>query len=348
MSRSMYCDAKCYIDGKEIPYLSKASVVFSGNNKLNSLNATFNTPDLETHSLYNKKVEFYLNESTVESVPYFTGYIKDINPSPSDVKIKALDPRTFLSGKEAKTISISDEKNYDGYTLVQFLYDVVSDKRIPMGVEHLRETSIPILMKGERGDVAPYDLIQKKIKKLLNDKTLEKPKNFNIDVSESEHGPQIKIREKLSIDEVPSLRLSYVDGIRDLSYNKRAVPSYGVAKVKGKGNSKKTTKSGEFQDGNMPLGYRGIKVSGDFKDTDTAKYYAMLEVYSGKDKGLDISVDSNKGFKTPLGSIVYLDVDDLKIRGNHLLVSKRCNWSDGTVKLKLSLGRPAPVVSDYI
>ena len=97
----------------------------------------------------------------------------------------------------------------------------------------------------------------------------------------------------------------------------------------------------------MPLGYRSLEVSGEYKDPDTAKYNALLEVYRNKES-LEIKTQVNKGFKTPLGSIVYLDVDDLKIRGNHKLISKRCNWGPNGVKLDFSLGRLPPLVSDYV
>ena len=340
MSRNIYCDARCVVDGKDIPHLKTASVTFAGDNKLNSINVTFGSPDLESYSLYNKKLEFYLNESSYESLPYFTGYIKDVSPTSSELKVKALDPRTFISGREARKINITDKDNYDGYTLVQFLQDIVRDDRLPLGGEYLKETSIPVLMKKIRGDKDPYSFIQQTIKKVVNDKDIENVKEFSVDIVESSEGPQLIIKEKKDINGNPSLRLSYMDGIQSLTYNKRAIPSYGIAK------SGKFT--GIFQDGNMPLGYRSVDVKGDFKDPDTAKYKALLEVYKGKDKSLDITVDANKGFKTPLGSVIYLDVDDFRIRGNHLLTQKRTNWSEGNVKLKLSLGRPAPVIGDFL
>ena len=38
MSKSLYCDARCTVDGKEIPHLKAASVSFAGDDKLNSIN----------------------------------------------------------------------------------------------------------------------------------------------------------------------------------------------------------------------------------------------------------------------------------------------------------------------
>ena len=340
MSKNIYCDARCLIDGKEIPHLTSASIVFSGDNKINSMNISFSSPDLESYSLYNKKVELFLNESSFESVPYFTGYIKDVTPTENSVKIKALDPRTFISGKEAKKVSITNKNNYDGSTLVQFIKDVLIDTKIPLGSSYLKETSVPILMKNERADKDPYAIVKSILKKKVNDKDIEKIKSFSVDVVESSTGPQLIVKETKDTNNTPALRLSYMDGIQSLTYNKRAIPSFGVAKS--------GDLAGKFQDGNMPLGYRGIDVKGDFKDTDTAKYMAILEVYKNKDKALEINVEANKGFKTPIGSIIYLDVDDFRIRGNHLLTQKRTSWTDGSLKLKLSLGRPAPLATDYI
>ena len=135
-----------------------------------------------------------------------------------------------------------------------------------------------------------------------------------------------------------------MDGLISVSYNKRAIPSYGIARSQ---SSEGKEIVGEFQDGNMPLGYRAVVIEGEYRDPDAAKYKALTEVYKNKED-MEIKVKANKGFKTPLGSIVYLDVDDLKIRGNHIIVKKSCNWNTKGVSLSITLGRASPTVSEYI
>ena len=348
MSKNTYCDVKVFIDDVEIPYITSASVVFSGNSKLNYLNVKFSIVDIEAYSLYNKKITFYLNESGPETTPYFTGYIMDVSPTSTSCSVKAIDPRCFLTGKESKKISITDDKNYDGYTIVQFIKDLVDEtlgeKGFPknsLGTELLKETKKPIIMRGERHESsAIYDIIKNKIEKSTSDEDLEDIYGYFIDVVETEMGPQIVIKEDNSLNLKPNIYLSYNDGIQSVTYNKRAIPSYGIARAS-------EGIVGEFQDGNMPLGYRAVEITGDFKDPDTAKYKALTEVYKNKES-MEIKVQANKGFKTPLGSIVYIDVDDLNIKGNHRLISKRCNWSSGSVKLSLSLGRVAPEMKNFI
>ena len=355
MSKNIYCDAKLFIDGDEMPYLEKVSIVFSGDSKLNHLNATFSIIDIEAYSLYNKKISFFLNESGPESVPYFTGYIMDVTPKETSCSIKALDPRCFLSGNSARKISLTDKNNYDGYTLVQFINDIVDETIGPngfpknaLGTQLLEETSIPILLKNVREENTDvYSILNKTISESINDSNIETPKGYFLDIVETETNPCLVVKERQDKSEKAALFLSYIDGLVSLSYNKRAIPSYAIARASAEEAESPSNIIGIFQDGNMPLGYRSINVEGNYKDPDSAKYYAMLEVFRNKED-LEVKVIANKGFKTPLGSIIYLDVDDVKIRGNHILISKRCNWSESGVKLDLTLGRASPDLREFI
>ena len=351
MSKNIYCDAKLFIDDVEMPYLEKVSIVFSGDSKLNYLNATFSIIDIESYSLYNKKISFFLNESGPESVPYFTGYIMDVTPKETSCSIKALDPRCFLSGNSARKISLTDRDNYDGYTLVQFINDIVDETMGPngfpknaLGTQLLEETSIPILLKNVREENTDvYSILKKVVSQSINDSNIETPKGYFLDIVETEKNPCLVVKERKDKFERAALFLSYIDGLVSLSYNKRAIPSYAIARASDDAGNI----IGVFQDGNMPLGYRSINVEGNYKDPDSAKYHAMLEVFRNKED-LEVKVITNKGFKTPLGSIIYLDVDDVKIRGNHILISKRCNWSESGVKLDMTLGRAAPELREFI
>ena len=89
------------------------SVPFSdtGNNQLQSLKATISEPDFENSKLFNASVEFYLNYGSSDGCPIFRGFIKDFNPSGTNISINALDVRTLISGQNAFPVVVDNKKN---------------------------------------------------------------------------------------------------------------------------------------------------------------------------------------------------------------------------------------------
>ena len=64
---------KLFIDGQEVLSSSSGQISFPGNNQINTLSAKISDVDLQNKSLFNKKIELYLNESGMEdTMPIFT------------------------------------------------------------------------------------------------------------------------------------------------------------------------------------------------------------------------------------------------------------------------------------
>jgi hypothetical protein len=116
--------SKLYIDNREVNSFQSASINDNGNNQLQSFSATFSDPDLEDMSLFNKKVEFFLNNGSKDGVPLFRGYINQFKSTDNNINIQALDPRSLMVGDRITPIIIDDKDNYDGYTVVHF-YTVI-------------------------------------------------------------------------------------------------------------------------------------------------------------------------------------------------------------------------------
>ena len=171
---------KVVIDNKEILASSSGSVTFSGNNNINQMDITFNNIDLQNDSFLNKKVELFLEESGNDSMPVFRGFVKDYTPDETKVRLKVLDVRSVLAGNSGIKISSTDEKNFDGKTLGQFIYEVVTDKvnydNTVVGLDMLRDTDPVVNMDGLRGDnLDVYKVMIDKVQQSLDLTDFEKP-----------------------------------------------------------------------------------------------------------------------------------------------------------------------------
>jgi hypothetical protein len=97
---------KLFIDGQEVLSSSSGQISFPGNNQINTLSAKISDVDLQNKSLFNKKIELYLNESGMEdTMPIFRGYIKQFSHTDVNTSIVAGDVRTVLTGKEGIILS---------------------------------------------------------------------------------------------------------------------------------------------------------------------------------------------------------------------------------------------------
>jgi len=160
---------KLFIDGKEILASSSGSITFSGNNNLNVMSVVIDNIDLQNDSFLNKKVEFFLEESGHDSMPMFRGFVKEYIPNETKVTLKVLDVRATLTGNSGIKINATDEKNYDGKTLAQFIFEIVTDEvnynNTVIGLDMLRDTNPVIKMDGVRGsNLDAYKIITEKIK----------------------------------------------------------------------------------------------------------------------------------------------------------------------------------------
>ena len=277
MSDNTYQQPRLIIGDKEYSQFSNVSVKFPGNSKINSLSATLTDSYFQVVKFLNKEVKFYMNYGTEDSVPIFRGFIRQFTPTDKDIKITAYDGRTYIQGKEAQTISLTDDDNFDGFTVAQYLSAIIQDRVnidgvIRIGLDMLNDASPPAIMKGVRGEnKSPYDIAVKQMKNHkdqdnINDGIIY---NYNIDMVDDGNQSNIVITKDKNLDDTPSIRFAYLDGIDSYTHKVRATPSYVTA----------TTEDGKrafYKDGNLPRGVIGSSVKGKFQDTATAVTYTHL------------------------------------------------------------------------
>tara|TARA_R110002167_G_scaffold42869_2_gene129951 strand:- start:556 stop:1539 length:984 start_codon:yes stop_codon:yes gene_type:complete len=318
------------------------SVNFPGNNQINSINITINDPEYQDAHLFNSKVEFYLGEGTAEGSPIFVGYVKEMKPSDTSISITAYDPRIFISGAESEPIAITDKSNFDGYTTVQFLSSVIKDKvnsvNTIIDLSAFSDFSPETPMKGYRTNgKSPYEVFLDVMSKTVDVTTPEDPLEYFV----SMEGEKIILGKKKSVDSSRSISLSYMDGIKSISYNHRA-PATTAVGVGGNGSF------GTFVYGNAPMGRVGTTFSSDKKYNAEIYEEALTTVMKNYVEQKEISVDISRGFYIGLESLVYLSVPDKNLRGNHRVTSKRISVTNNDITCSLGLDKRQPRLGDYI
>ena len=345
MNRNTYCNPRLLIDGKEISYISKVNFKDDGNNTLQSLSVTFSEPELENLNLFNEKVEFYLNYGSEDGVPLFRGYIKSFRTSEKTMSISAVDPRTFISGQHSLPIVIDEANNYDGYTVIQFLADVLDNNlninKTILSSEALKEMDKPVFMNGIRTVQAPYDIIKTLIEPQRDDDDAIEIYEYFLSVIHGGKDTSLTVRKTKTLDGSPDFIYSYYNGINALSYTERAPPSFGLA----------TSEDGSvvrFDYGNAPRGNRGITVAGKFSSREEARKAAMAEVMLKQNDDKDISLTVTKGCYLDLGSIIRIDVPDINVAGQYRITSKSIQWATGKMGCSFNLNKKPLKLSDYI
>ena len=350
MSDNTYQQARLFIGDKEYTQFNSVNIKFPGNSKIISLNCVLNDTDAQEGKFLNKELKFYLNYGSEDNVPIFRGFIRQFNPSDKSIKISAFDGRTYIQGKEAQTISLTEKDNFDGHTVSQYLSSIIQDKVniggvTRIGLNMLNETTPPALMKGVRGvNQSPYDLATKQLKSHLDTDSINDGVVFryNIDMIDDGEVSNIVFVKDKSLDSEPSARFAYLDGIGSYTHKVRAVPSFvTTSTIDGKGAF--------YRDGNLPTGVIGSTLKGKFKDTASATEAAFFEVISKQKNTSQISLTATKAFYIGIGSIVELMVpeDELALN-NHRVVSKTITYSSKGTICKLSLNKEPTQISDYV
>ena len=341
--RNLYSLPKLIIGGKDITEFKSVEINYPGNNQISSLNVDINDPEYQDGHLFNSKVEFYLGEGVSEGSPIFVGYVKEMNPSDTSISIKAYDPRIFISGAEAEPVAITDKKNYDGYTTVQFLSSIIKDNvnisSTIIDLSSFSDFSPETPMKGYRTNgSSPYEIFLDVMSKTIDDTTPEDPLEFYV----SMEGEKIILAKKKSVDnDSRSLTLSYMDGIKGIGYNHRAPATTAV----GVGNE---GAFGTFTYGNAPMGRVGTTFKSDKMENAEIYEEALITVMKNYVEQKEISVDISRGFYVGLESLVYLSVPDKNIRGNHRVTSKRITVSGSDISCVLGLDKRKPKLGDYL
>jgi hypothetical protein len=345
------------IDGEEEFSLLSGKVNFPGSNAINTLTVEISDVEKEEKSVLGRKVEFYLNYDNNEGLPIFRGYITSFKPSGNKITLKASDPRIYLTSLMSPSISLTDEDNYDGYTLGSFLYKYISEKinedEVKIGLDMLQDTDPVISLKGERKDkINPYDIIKKKLNENINtDDGLDASKKYSCIMVEGNDDSNITFVKRKSLeDNLPVFSYSLMDGIEDLSYTKRNPPN--TAFIKGVQKESSTFKYGNRPRGifNKDVEYTSInsKITG----RAVLERAGMKSILADRAETAEITLTVNKGIHIGLESLVSIESGhfshkDKYIVGNHIVVGKSISFNSSSCKTILKLNRPQPLISDY-
>ena len=341
--RNLYSLPKLFIGGKRISEFSSANIQFPGNNQINTLSVSIDDPEYQDAHLFNSKVEFYLGEGLGEGSPIFVGYVKEMNPTDTSISITAYDPRIFISGEGAEPIAITDKTNFDGYTAIQFLASIINDKvnsaSTIINTDALSDFSPETPMRGYRSaGAAPYEIFLDVMAQTVDDTTPEDPLEYYV----SMEGDKLIVAKKKSVDTGSrSMILSYMDGIKGMSYNHRA-PATTAVGVGEDGSF------GTFTYGNAPMGRVGTSFQS--SKTQNAEIYeeALLTVMKNYVEQKEINVVISRGFYVGMESLVYLSVPDKNLRGNHRVTSKSISVTKNDITCTLGLDKRKPRVGDYL
>lgn len=331
-----YQHPSLFINHKEILDDISGSVKFQGNNQLNTLSVTIQNPYLQNSALYNKPIELFLNNGSLDSVPIFRGFIKSFSPSDKKISLQAADVRSVLAGTHGIKVSLTDKENYDGFTLGQFLISIIEDKNLNyLKTDMLRDTSPPVFMTGERGDnLGVYALLKNKIKQALDITTdFLHPLQYFIDVYEgSNYSNIVFVKDKL-LENTPRYSFSHHDGLVSYKFTRRLPPNT----VHYKGGVLKYT--------NRPEGQVNIKVEEQNNPAET-RNLALQSILLERQQTDEITIMVTKAFDAALGDIVFLDIDEEDIGGNHRIQGKTITFGKKQ-SCTMRLNKKPIKLSDY-
>ena len=330
-----------YINDEEIKHDSSGSISFSGNNQLNSLNIKIDNTDLQNQALDSKRVKLFLNKE--DTIPLFSGIITDYNPTAEGISIKCVDVRGWISGKNGYSIELTDEDNYDGYDISNFLHTVISDKvntnKTHIGLDKLNSISPPLksaFVTDLREKGAIYDIATKIIKGVIDVTDYQNPLTYFFDIVEGYDIGHLVIKKDKAFTEEPSIIYSYDDGLIEYKYKKRSSINTGVYE------------GGQFTYTNTPDGSKTIPiVKEDVESRAELRNIAIEQVLLENQTDEEITIKVSHGYYIGLGSIVRLDITEEGIKGNHRVTGKKISFGK-SIDCTLNLGKAPPKLGDYL
>jgi len=315
-----------------------------GNNQISSLKLVINDPAYQDDHLFNQKIRFFLGEGGAEAKPIFEGYVKEVSPGDTSIGITAYDARIFLSGEGAEPIVITDEDNYDGYTPVQFISDIITKTLNTtdtiIDISALSDTDPSITMTGYRTNGLPaYEIFSGFFKEIINDDNPKEPLEWYITME----GNKLLVGKRRSIEDGHrSYILSYMDGLQGLNYNKTIPANKGISSSEGK--------RGTFEYGNSPMGVVGKVVQPPKDKLENAELSdnARKQIMKNWKETKEIRARVSRCFDVGLDTLIYLSVPEKEVRGNHRVTSKNIQVAGGQVSCTLGLDKRSPRLGDYV
>ena len=336
-----YHQPRLFIEEIEVQGAISGSVSFPGNNQINTLSVSIVDVPFQNYSLSGKRVKFYLNNGSEDSLPFFSGNITDFVPSDNGVKLTCHDPRSFISGKSGRRLILTDKDNYDGFSIGAFLHDNILNKinitETIIGLDMLNDTSPIYNLSSVRGERTIYEIAVEAIGKVIDtDTDFLNPLGYFFDIIEGNSGAQLVIKKEKILTSSPSIIYSYADGLIDYKYKRLIPPNTAVYK------------GGEFIYTNRPTGSNVIQISSsEEKSRAEMRNTAIKQILLENQQRDEITITVMNGYDIGLSSIVHLDVDDIDIRGNHRLVGKNITFGN-SLNCQLKLNKKPIKVSDYM
>lgn len=331
---------RLFINKKEILTQSSGSLSIKGDSRINRLSITLEDIDIQHDSLYNKPVELYLEEANEDNLPIFRGFVKRYTPTEKKVNIEALDVRTFLTGNDGIKITSTDEKNYDGKTVGQFLHELVVDKinydKTLVDVTLLNDMDKPLSMTGFRGSgLDAYQTLSQKVRSNFDDDDLENILGYSVDIKEGpEYSGIVFIKDK-RITDTPSYTYSYNDGLVSLKHKEVKPP-----------NTAYYNDGRQFKYTNRSSGQSVVQMQ-QLEDVAETRNLALRQILYEQNQNKEIDIIVSKGYDVGVGSIVFLDVDEDNVYGAHRVTAKEITFGKG-VKCILKLNKKPIKLSEYI
>ena len=341
MSSNTYSNPRLFIGDKEITNFASVGFTESGKSQVSKLNVNIPDPELRRAALENKEIKFFLNYGSDDNVPFFRGRIRQATPTDTAMQIVAHDVRTFLTGIESIPLSLTDESNYDGYTIGQFLHSYITEfvniNETIIGLDMLNDTDPVVSLSGVRG---------KKLNalKIVTNNLKDNQNDFNdirlnrLMVRDDGIKSNIVFVKEQGLDDA-AVKFTYSDGIKSLSVKKRPAPNLLSTEVEGVNVL--------YKHNNFAKGITGANIKGKFDSPDEATKAAFVQAKKAE-TDVEISLDTTKGHYLDIGNVVFVFVQDYpEITGKHRIVSKSVNCSKAAVTCKLQLAKERPQLSEY-
>ena len=341
MSSNTYSNPRLYIGNKEITSFSSINFRDSGKNQACILNVTVQDPHLNNAALEGKEIKFFLNHGSIDTVPFFRGRIRQITPTNTSVSITAYDVRTLLTGKSSIPISLTDEDNYDGYTLSQFLYSYITDNinidDTLIGLDLLNESDPVVTLTGVRQEnTSALKIVDAALKQKNDD--LTDIRNTRMTVIDDGLKSNICFVTEQDKDNA-CVRFSYSNGIKNVAIKKRARPNVLSTSVEGT--------NVVYKHNNMKTGVSGKTIKGEFEYPDQAREAAYIEA-TKLENAYEITLNVTKGHYLNIGNLVHVSLPEHPdVTGKHRIVAKSIAVGKD-ITCSLSLSKETPKSSDFI
>ena len=339
MSLNIYCNPKIYIEGEGIIEDISGSVNFPGASQICSLKITMPGIDKAEAAMMNKEVKFYLNEGGYDSVPYFIGYIKDFKSSDTTSSFTAYDARCFLGGEYAQPIFLSDDDNYDGFTLGQFLIkhindNINTDEKTFIDTSIMNDTNPPVPMKGVRDEDTAYSIALENLKQAVDDSDKFDMFDYEIGVSFTNNGTNLRFIKEQPLDK-SSMTFSYGDGIKLYTYKKNKLPNTGLTGSNVKVDLFSSNQPRVVKSMDSKLEKNTANRTKAFSSAFIAQETLKALIHDRKQK-FEINLTATKGHYLQIGTVVNLNVEE-EFKGNHRIVSKVVSFNEQGITCNLKL-----------